>query len=1204
MTKTTLRELSHKYASILRKCALLNAMVLMTALPAMADMYKDSITIAAGASDDLADYYETHEGIDIDKLEMGAGSTLQFTDGQNNTYIKNGTFTGTVDFSTGTDETNSRSIRVVNATLEDVDFVGKFNGGDKDSWDNYNGMNANSLSVSGKVFLKDADIMMSTTSMKGDSFFETYSEAEAYDLTKEYDTAGEFVTYNGGLYKTTAAVLNTNYFDRLTAGLTQKTGDDIPTTVDEIEDYTKVLDLTKTYKAGEYFLMVNPEDGTVTGYQVGEGGFKAPSPVAGLEVVSQPVAYESGVKIENAQLKMSCSNLAGEQSFTAEQGAILGMLMKPVAEQLYEDLDDGQTKDDLGDLLENFNAHTFLSMLEDSVYDEDGNKLDEVDANIEAAYTKASRIDDDYSLAVGIRVENLPVTVKDSFAEIGNGSRIAKESTGALVIENSQLDILGGQMNPNNFADNISSIDHWGYQGDVLIQKGSTVNLYANSGILRGSGTDDDEDGSWLGSRVLEGAKGNVVVQNSTINMYGRANEDSANAVYTSTIDNEEELPTSLAIAPAVILVDNEKGNLQLTDNSSLNVYGDDNRIYIRNANLGTKDDALYAIKSKINIEPNAKLSLYYYDDGDKLGGKIALDQEGVINLKGTLDADIISLTPSITLTKNVGDMTNEEKKQLKLADNFGRVNLYNGARLNGIIDGVNVFVSDKNTALGGGLTIQGGAVLNLGTNLLTTTALSSNASLIETTIASKNEYGALNVSNLTFNNSLVRVNVDMDLEEGESVEIPFLTGDTTKLSTEDFYNTKYDFEYKNGKLILTRNGNSGMISVDELNEVVSAADAWSNPDSFASGSPAQIIAMRLNNLQKNNSAEFEKIVKKVQPTDTNQGHQVANQTNQQVVGAANDRMGGSGHYGNNGNHGNNNNNAHTNNGQHNGTGGQNTNGNHYGTQVGRSGGDTFNNVGMWVQGLYNHAKLSGSDGYTGKSKGVAMGMDGMITDNLKLGFGYAYSTTDVDADDSNTDVNTHTGMLYGEYTFGNAFVNAAGTYGYSTYEGKRDLLGTAIKSDYNMDALYGQVMTGYNFDLTNISLTPETGLRYLWTKTHSYTEKPIDQHVSSSKSSTLTGVIGGRVGMMFATEKATFMPELKLAATYDLKRDNGGSSVRLANGASYQVEGESLKRFGVETGAKIGMTIDNIDVSLSYEGRFKKDYQDHTGMINFRYNF
>ena len=81
--------------------------------------------------------------------------------------------------------------------------------------------------------------------------------------------------------------------------------------------------------------------------------------------------------------------------------------------------------------------------------------------------------------------------------------------------------------------------------------------------------------------------------------------------------------------------------------------------------------------------------------------------------------------------------------------------------------------------------------------------------------------------------------------------------------------------------------------------------------------------------------------------------------------------------------------------------------------------------------------------------------------------------------------------------------------------------------------------------------------------------------------------------------------PEARVAATYDLFNDDVNSVVILANGSAYQVNGEALDRFGMEFGAGVTAEVnDNVELSLSYEGKFREDYQDHTGLINAKYKF
>ena len=51
-------------------------------------------------------------------------------------------------------------------------------------------------------------------------------------------------------------------------------------------------------------------------------------------------------------------------------------------------------------------------------------------------------------------------------------------------------------------------------------------------------------------------------------------------------------------------------------------------------------------------------------------------------------------------------------------------------------------------------------------------------------------------------------------------------------------------------------------------------------------------------------------------------------------------------------------------------------------------------------------------------------------------------------------------------------------------------------------------------------------------------------------------------------------------------------------------MRGETLERLGVETAAKLGMLSGNVEVSLEYLGKYRKDYYDHTGLVSFKYRF
>ena len=274
----------------------------------------------------------------------------------------------------------------------------------------------------------------------------------------------------------------------------------------------------------------------------------------------------------------------------------------------------------------------------------------------------------------------------------------------------------------------------------------------------------------------------------------------------------------------------------------------------------------------------------------------------------------------------------------------------------------------------------------------------------------------------------------------------------------------------------------------------------------------------------------------------------------------------------------------------------------------GISSGDMLDDAAVWVQGLYNKSKLNNTSkayGYDADTYGAAFGLEKYVTKATKLGAGYAYNSTDIDGHNRDTDVHTSTLFAYGEYKPNNWFVNGIASYGWSDYsETKHSTVD--VKSKYDVNTFGLQAMTGYDINLPQaFTLTPEAGVRYARIEQDGYVDDA-GQSVKSHKGNIWTGVAGAKLSKSFAADNGMiFKPELRLAATYDLKNDKGNTLVTLANGTSYSVQNTSLKRFGVEVGAGVTADLsDNVELSMGYEGRFRSHYQDHTGLINAKYKF
>lgn len=282
--------------------------------------------------------------------------------------------------------------------------------------------------------------------------------------------------------------------------------------------------------------------------------------------------------------------------------------------------------------------------------------------------------------------------------------------------------------------------------------------------------------------------------------------------------------------------------------------------------------------------------------------------------------------------------------------------------------------------------------------------------------------------------------------------------------------------------------------------------------------------------------------------------------------------------------------------------------GSRLGSSQGMASGDGTSGTGLWVQGMVGTTDMddtSTARGYSADTTGFALGLEAKPSEATKVGMGFAYTNTDVDGFLRSTDVDSYTAFLYGEYKPSNWFVNGIVSYAWANYDEQKSVLGQNIGAKYDADTFGLQVMGGLDLDASGFTVTPEVGLRYYHIGTDAYTDG-MGTAVSDSDEDVLTGVIGARLGKTFEVSPSmSFEPQVRLAMTYDIVDADNSSFVTLANGSSYSVEGETLDRFGIEAGVGVKAEMgDNFELSLSYEGAWRGDYQNHAGILNAKYKF
>ena len=760
-------------------------------------------------------------------------------------------------------------------------------------------------------------------------------------------------------------------------------------------------------------------------------------------------------------------------------------------------------------------------------------------------------------------------------------------------------DIRTAGLNPDEIDKNQYHVS----TGDINIS-GGEINLtdnaristtHKNTGDINiNGGTIKSDNGS-----ILNNGTGDININGGVINLTNPDNEfkqasSKGEGIFGSNVSMSSAHKINMSAGEVTLDQTSMNGwdSIEMSG-GTLNLTSEANNM---TATLWSKGDILLS-GGTINAT-NAAINTFYVENGVDSKGNIIIDggtinvskdsnlnlgSKGEINFKsGTINiAQDGNLTISDKYTddwrfdiENVGTML------------FGQQAVFN---LNGDIEGnvsgngtVN-FLSN-NAKIKGNVNMTEGGVMNIGLNnaVIEGDAIFNSGSTLKLEIADSGN-GSLTANNITGEEgSKLALNITKKMELKDVLEdVVLFNGNVTNNFTEELSNNRYSVKKnsdgKSYDITYIATASDVVSDAGGTASNASTAEAWDAlAQSSTASASAKAVADVLNDLSLNNEQAYVDALTAVAPEVAPMVQKTQTETANQVFGAVSTRL----------------------------TGGSISTGGE-----GMSSGDNiFERAAVWVQGMFNKSKLddtSKAKGFDADSAGVAFGAEKFVTDDTKIGIGYAYTNTDIDGFMRSTDVDTHTAILYGEYKPNNWYVNGIATYGWSDYSEDKSVSGVGVKADYDVETFGLQAMTGYDMQVKGFGLTPEVGLRYVHISQDGYTDSA-DQKVSGNDSDILTGVIGAKVSKTWTLENGmNIKPEARIAATYDLMNDDVNSVVTLANGSAYAVEGEALDRFGMEFGAGITAEVnDYVELSLSYEGKFRKDYQDHTGLLNAKYNF
>lgn len=748
----------------------------------------------------------------------------------------------------------------------------------------------------------------------------------------------------------------------------------------------------------------------------------------------------------------------------------------------------------------------------------------------------------------------------DSDVDVSGSSTLSKGNSGDMLFS-------GGSLNLGTSGDtgDISKISHSGSTGSIRLSNVGNATLSGKSSIER-TGTGGD---------IVVNSTGLVMKDEASLNV----STASGKVVFSSAVAQLSDKASIQATGDSNEVVIENNSNVTMADESSMSA----DHVYVSNggsleltgsAKITAPGDASVSDSEGVKVVASSVIM----SENASIEGDVSLENGGFLGMSGNakIDGDLNTKSTTGYSTISIGSTSGGSSD----------------VTINGSIDisqSVLSILNGNTLRLGAGSnnSFKNGSYLSLGTGKLDLNGgnlTMSGDSTLTLRIASESEYGQiLNAGKIDIKPGAgLDVSIDKNVvSKGQTKAFQILSGtvdgDWVNL------NRRYKFDHLGGgKYNVTQVADAGDIVIMDggTENNANTANAWLEGNNFANGSEAAKVYDELDYLsQYGQGSEYVDALTALAPDaaplvrslTTENSNQIFNTVQNRLEGGSSLRMkpGRAGRY-----------------------------------ARGLASGDMYREDAIWVQGLYNHSELSDTKeakGFEIDSYGGAIGLDNYVTDSLKLGIGYAYTHGDISGFLRDTDVDTHTGFVYGEFKPNRWFLNAIASYSFASYDEEKRVSTFKVKGDYDVNAFGAQVMTGYKMGY----VTPELGVRYLNVKQDAY-EDSIGQRVDAVSNDVLTGVFGIRIKQDFFPNRGfSIRPEVHVAATYDFVQDDAVSVVSLPNGSVYQIEGENLDKFGLEAGAGLTFDVGNrLEMAVSYEGKFRKDYTDHSGLVNMKFKF
>lgn len=280
---------------------------------------------------------------------------------------------------------------------------------------------------------------------------------------------------------------------------------------------------------------------------------------------------------------------------------------------------------------------------------------------------------------------------------------------------------------------------------------------------------------------------------------------------------------------------------------------------------------------------------------------------------------------------------------------------------------------------------------------------------------------------------------------------------------------------------------------------------------------------------------------------------------------------------------------------------------------------DPNQRLGVFVNGDFNFGSRDESDrtsGFDFDTKGVTVGADYAVTENLALGlaFNYFNNSTDLNNNRGNVSIDSYSLSAYGSYNRDRLYADAVINYGWNNIDIERNIRVTGFRpatasTDGNQFSV--RVNTGYNLGQDQLAFGPMLGVRYTKVNIDGYTERNgsiLNLNVGDQEADSVVLNVGAQVSYDFRSPSATITPYL--AANYEHEFANGSREIvtELVSqpGIPNRTRTDSPDRDFVRLSAGVQTQfVNNFSIGVGYETILgKRDVSDHAVQARLRYQF